>query len=147
MRVFSRHHMLGAVSIAILLMMTVACREDQQTSATPFGGPFTGSPTAAPGVSDRPEEVAVTISDGSFDTREIRLQEGTPTLMRVTNNDDQDYVLRIGDLVLDTALPAGETTDVGFTTPVAGEYQAVLLDGPDGEEQDSVLLNVAIPGR
>jgi hypothetical protein len=146
MKVSRLRHMLGVVCITGLLVVTAACREEQQTSATPFTGVFTGSPTAAPGVGDAPEEVHVTVSDASFDTREIRLQEGSPTMMHVTNDDDVDYVLRIGELVLDTPLPAGEVTTVSFTTPVAGEYQAVLLDSPGGNELDSVLVNVAQPG-
>jgi hypothetical protein len=129
------------VVIGIFVLAVVACRGDQ-TSSTPAGGPFTGSPTAAPALMGSQEEIEISITDGTFDTREIRLVADVATIMHITNNDDQDYVLRIGDLVVGEDIPAGQTTEINFTTPVASEYQAELLDGPGGEILDTVLVSV-----
>jgi hypothetical protein len=145
MRRFPAGRSLALAAVVVLLLTAVACRDDT-TSATPFGGVFTGTPTAAPGVSDSPEQLDVTISDGGFDVREIRVTAGVPTMMRVTNNDDRDYVLRIGNLVNEMDIPAGETVDVNFTTPVAEVTEAELLDGADGDQLDRAVLVIREPG-
>jgi hypothetical protein len=138
-------HQSMALVAVVVLMTAIACRDDT-TSATPFGGVFTGSPTAAPGLQDMPEQLDVTVSGGEFDVREIRVIVDVPTMMRVTNEDAQDYVLRIGNLVTETPLPAGETVEVNFTTPTADTYEAELLDGPDGDQLDRAVLVVRQPG-
>lgn len=145
MRRFSVGRALMLAAAAILMLTAVACRDDT-TSATPFGGVFTGSPTAAPGLMDSPEQLDVSISDGSFDVREIRVTAGVPTMMRVTNSDDREYVLRIGNLVTETEIPAGETVEVNFTTPAAEITEAELLDGPDGDQIDRAVLVIREPG-
>lgn len=132
--------------VATLVLLTAAGCRDDATSATPFSGVFTGTPTAGPLATDQPEQLDVTVSGGEFDTREIRVTVDVPTMMRVTNEDDRDYTLRIGNLVTETTLPAGETVEVNFTTPSAEVVEAELLDGPGGEQIDRTVLVIREPG-
>lgn len=132
--------------VALLSVLTaLGCRDDT-TSSTPFGGPLTASPTAGAAHSAEPEQIEITISDGDFDSREIRVVAQVPTMMRVTNEDDQSYVLRVGDMITETEIPSGETVDVDFSSDVPETYEAELLDGPDGEVVATTTFVVAEPG-
>jgi hypothetical protein len=144
-KVFNYHRMMVFISVALVLVVTGACRSEPEV-ATPFAGPFTGSPTAAPGVMVGQETVELTVSGGEFDAREIRIQQNVATMLFVVNEDDQAYVLRIGDLVVDMPIAAGETTEINFTTPIAEDYEAELLNGAGAETLDSIAVVVVPAG-
>ncbi len=93
------------------------------------------------------EVVDLLIEDGELQTEEIVLQEDEPTVLRVSNGDDQRYALRIGDLLTATELPAGEVTTVELTTPLPQEYVGELLTEEDEEVVDAVPVLVIAPGR
>lgn len=143
-----KHTLLKQVAVvaALLLLVTAVACSDDTVSATPFEGSLTASPTAGGAVSDLPEALAISVSDGSFDEAEINLTAGSPTQMMVTNEDDQDYYLRVDSLITDTLLPANQTVEIGFTTPSSDVYEAELLDGPDGEQVATTVMIVREPG-
>jgi hypothetical protein len=145
MKLFNYHRMTVFISLALVLIVASACRSEPEV-ATPFAGPFTGSPTAAPGVMVGQETIEVTVSNGEFDARELRVQQNVATMLFVNNEDDQEYVLRIGDLVVDMPIAAGGTTEINFTSPVAEDYEAELINGADQETLDSIALIVVPAG-
>ncbi len=99
------------------------------------------SPAAIASLPEDIEEASVTVANGMFGVDVIRLLEGVPTVLHVTNEDDRAYRLQIvEDLVTAAPIASNATTDIEFTTPNAGEFEGQLL--PD--EGDDVLDTVQV---
>ena len=92
------------------------------------------------------ETTGLAVLDGAFIGDELVLRQGVPTLLHVANGDDRDYLLRIGDLLTPTSLPANATTAVQFTTPTAETYEARLLDAETDEVVATLPVEVVLPG-
>lgn len=131
--------------IPLCLALLVACGDEECEVAKET----LNVPEVTTGASDElPEgiEVAtVEITDGAFSVDELLLQQAEPTVLDVVNNDDEDYTLRIGDLVGDTLIPAGASVEVEFTTPSAETYEGRLLSA-DGTVLSEMRVIVQAPG-
>ena len=128
------------------VLILAACRDDTADEVgDQIDSDVIGSPTAAPGLSEDIERVTIAISDGEFDVGQIELIEERPTVLTVENSDDVAYWLEIGDLVNGTEIPAGETVNVEFTTPVEDVYTGELLSEQGGEVLDEMDVEVIGP--
>lgn len=134
-----------AVVLCAVLLVAACGDDDNDQVADPVEGDVIGSPTAAAGLEEDIEEIAIEIEGGELVDDEIELTEGRPTVMRVTNQDDEAYVLVIDPLVSETTIPAGDDITIGFTTPAAETYTGELLPASGGEPLDTmrVLVNNA----
>jgi hypothetical protein len=134
-----------AVVVCAVLLVTACADDDDDDVADEIEGDVIGSPTAAAGLEEDIEEVSIEISDGELAEDEIELTEERPTVLRVTNHDDEAYVLRIDPLVTETMIPAGDAIAIEFTTPAAETYTGELLPESGDEPLDTmrVLVNNA----
>jgi hypothetical protein len=134
-----------AVVFCAMLLVT-ACQDDEADEvADSIEGDVIGSPTAAAGLEEDIEEVAIEIDDGNLVQDEIELTQERPTVMTVTNHDDVAYMLRIDPLVTDTAIPAGDAVSIEFTTPTVDEYTGELLPESGGDPLDTMSVQVTDP--
>jgi hypothetical protein len=134
-----------AVVFCAMLLVT-ACQDDEADEvADSIEGDVIGSPTAAAGLEEDIEEVAIEIDDGDLVQDEIELTQERPTVMTVTNHDDVAYMLRIDPLVTDTAIPAGDAVSIEFTTPTVDEYTGELLPESGGDPLDTMSVQVTDP--
>jgi hypothetical protein len=123
--------------------MLAACRDDSADEvADEVEGPPDASPTALGALPDDIEEASITVSDGGIEEDELELVKERPTILRVTNDDDVAYVLRINPLVNGETIAPGATTKVEFTTPVEGTYTGELLPVSGGDAVDTVTVEV-----
>lgn len=126
------------------MLLLVACQDDDDDNvADQIEGDVIGSPTAAAGLEEDIEEVAVEVSDGAFVDEGIELTEERPTVLHVTNHDDVAYVLRIDPLVNASAIPASDEVSIEFTTPVENTYTGELLPEGGGDSLDTMRVEVA----
>jgi hypothetical protein len=134
-----------AVVFCAMLLVT-ACQDDEADEvADSIEGDVIGSPTAAAGLEEDIEEVAIEIDGGDLVQDEIELTQERPTVMTVTNHDDVAYMLRIDPLVTDTAIPAGDAVSIEFTTPTVDEYTGELLPESGGDPLDTMSVQVTDP--
>jgi hypothetical protein len=134
-----------AVVFCAMLLVT-ACQDDEADEvADSIEGDVIGSPTAAAGLEEDIEEVAIEIGDGDLVQDEIELTQERPTVMTVTNHDDVAYMLRIDPLVTDTVIPAGDAVSIEFTTPTVDEYTGELLPESGGDPLDTMSVQVTDP--
>lgn len=92
------------------------------------------------------EEATLKIDGGTLDASQLRLQQGQPTTLHIVNGDNTAYRLKIEGLVIATAIPAGATTDVAFTTPKAGTYTGQLLAADNNSVLSEIQVTVQAPG-
>ncbi len=138
---FSFMRSLVIVFCAVLLV--AACQDDEADEvADQIEGDVIGSPTAAAGLEEDIEEVAIEIEDSELTEDEIELTEERPTVLRVTNHDDEVYMLRIDPLVTETMIPAGDEISIEFTTSAPEAYTAELLPEAGGESLDAMTVQV-----
>lgn len=108
------------------------------------------APQVAPGASNKlpqgTEEATLKIAGGAFGSGKLRLQQGQPTTLHIVNGDNTAYRLKIEGLVIATAIPAGATTDVAFTTPKAGTYTGQLLAADNNSVLSEIQVTVQAPG-
>lgn len=141
-----RRLILATGALLAAMMIATACTDDDTEVATdPVRDP-SASPTALAEVPASIEVAQVTIEDGSFDVDEIILQQGEPSILEVTNQDDRAYRLQIGDLLAPTDIPQGTTTRVEFTTPSSDQYEGELLASDGDDVVDDVLVTVMSGG-
>jgi hypothetical protein len=134
-----------AVVFCAMLLVT-ACQDDEADEvADSIEGDVIGSPTAAAGLEEDIEEVAIEIDGGDLVQDEIELTQERPTVMTVTNHDDVAYMLRIDPLVTDTVIPAGDAVSIEFTTPTIDEYTGELLPESGGDPLDTMSVQVTDP--
>jgi hypothetical protein len=134
--------------VALVLCMSlvfVACQDDNDEVADPIEGEVIGSPTAAAGLEEDIEEIALEIVDGALSEDGIELTQERPTVMTITNNDDVSYLFQIESLVTETPIPAGEMVSIEFTTPVSTEYAGELRPDGGGDPVDTVEVQVTDP--
>lgn len=131
-----------------VLLAGAACStgSDEVADDADTGAASSASPTAGAGVDEDVESVEITVADGEFSADQIEFQEDTPSILVVTNEDDQRYTLEIGDLVAGWQLVPTDTTTVEFTTPKSNEYEAQLLPEDGGEPLDTMTVVVQGPG-
>lgn len=134
--------------VAGALLAGAACStgSDEVADDQDTGAAASASPTAAGGVPEDVESVEIAIADGEFSDDQIEFQQDTPSILVVTNEDDQRYTLEIGDLVAGWQLVPSDTTTVEFTTPKANEYEAQLIPEAGGEALDTMTVVVEAPG-
>jgi len=135
--------MVALVCSAILLF--TACQDDTDEVAEQIEGDVIGSPEAANELEEDIEEISIEITDGELNEDGIELIEERPTVLRVQNNDDVAYVLRIDPLVAGAVIPAGDSISVEFTTPVQNEYTGELLPESGDEPLDTMTVEVLSP--
>ncbi len=126
-------------------LLFTACQDDNDEVAGELEGDVIGSPEAANELEEDIEELSIEITDGELSEDGIELIEERPTVLRVQNNDDVAYVLRIDPLVADTVIPANDSISVEFTTPVSNEYTGELLPETGDESLDSMTVEVLSP--
>lgn len=127
------------------VMLVAACMDDDDDVADEIEGDVIGSPTAAAGLEEDIEEVSIEITDGELSEDGVVLIEERPSILRVQNNDDVAYVLRIDPLVVGSVIPAGDSTSIEFTTPVSNEYTGELLPETGDEPLDTMTVEVISP--
>jgi hypothetical protein len=140
--------LVAARCLALVLCMSLvlaACQDDNDEVADPIEGEVIGSPTAAAGLEEDIEEIALEIEDGGLSEDGIELTQERPTVMTITNHDDVAYVFQIESLVNETPIPAGEMVSIEFTTPVSTEYVAELRPEGGGDPLDTVEVQVTDP--
>jgi hypothetical protein len=144
-----RMHLALVRSIAVILcamLLVSACQDDDADEvADQIDGDVIGSPTAAPGLEEDIEEVAIEISDGELVQDEIELTQDRPTVLSVTNHDEEAYVLKIDPLVTETMIPAGDQVSIEFTTPTADEFTGELLAESGDDSLDTMSVQVTDP--
>jgi len=137
----------AAAAIALLLAASVlACGDDDTEVARDPVRPSDASPTALAEVPGSVEVAQVTIDEGAFGVEEVVVQRLEPTIIRVDNQDDQAYRLRIDELLAPAEIPPGTVTDVEFTTPSEGRYDGALLAAEDDEVLAAIVVTVIAPG-
>lgn len=134
-----------SIVTSVLLVFSVACMgNDTEVAETDQG--VTASPTALAELPADIEVANITIKDGMFSVAEVIVQQGTPSILDVVNQDDRAYRLKIDDLVAPTDIAADATTRVSFTTPKVDRYQAELLASDSDDVLAQITLNVIGPG-
>ena len=131
-----------ALVVCVVLLVTASQDDDADEVADQIEGDVIGSPTAAAGLEEDIEAVSIEIEDGELAQDQIELTEERPTVLTVTNHDDESYMLRIDPLVTETLIPAGDELSIEFTTPATEEYTAELLHEAGGEPLDTMLVQV-----
>lgn len=103
------------------------------------------SPTAIAELPKDIEAAALTIEDGGFAAEDLYLLEDTPTVLHLTNRDEQGYRLLLTDLLAETEIPPATTLAIEFTTPNANVYEARLypLDGEEAIDTVRVVVRAA----
>lgn len=124
-----------------VVILAAACQDDDEV-ARQIEGDVIGSPTTAAGLEEDIEEASIEISDGAFVQDRLELVQDRPTVLRVTNNDNTAYVLRINPLLNESTVAAGNTVTIEFTTPVENTYTAELL--PEGGGEPLATMPVAV---
>jgi hypothetical protein len=153
MRIRTPLHLAIIALLTGAMLITAACGFGDDDSdntgevANERNQPYTGSPTALAERGEDTEEIKLAIEDGKFGEDEIELQEQHPSVIIVTNDDDTEYSLEIENLVANTAIPAGTTTNVGFTTPESGTYTATLTRTGSTDALDTMTVQVVSPGN
>jgi hypothetical protein len=138
----------GTTTVTLYLASGLADDEARGTAAAGMAGAAPTSGDSAPfeAVPAPLETTGLAVLDGAFLGDELVLRQGVPTLLHVANGDDRDYLLRIGDLLTPTPIPASATTAVQFTTPVVETYEARLLDAETEEVVATLPVRVVPPG-
>ncbi len=136
--------LIGILLAALVLLP--ACGDESEVAEERDAVPDT-TPVALDQLPEGVEVVDVVIQDGEFQTSEIILQEDEPTVLRISNQDDQRYALEIGDILTPTELAPGEVTDIEMTTPLPEEYVGELLTEDEEEVVDTIPVLVVAPGR
>lgn len=141
-----RMHLALIRSLAVVLcavLLVTACQDDEADEvAEEIEGDVIGSPTAAAGLEEDIEEVSIEIENGEFAEDEIELTEERPTVLRVTNHDDDAYMFQIDPLVTEMMVPAGDEISIEFTTPAPETYTGELLPEAGGEPLDTMTVQV-----
>jgi hypothetical protein len=136
----SRWLLLGPLLLISLLALVACGGEDEDETVTDPGRVIDVSPQAVDELPEDTEMATLEIADGAFVDDELLLLRGEPTILHVTNRDDQDYQFRIEGFVIAQAIPAESTTEISFTTPTTEDYTGELLDAED----DSVLDDIRV---
>jgi hypothetical protein len=140
--------LVAARCVALVLgasLVFVACQDDNDEVANPIEEDVIGSPTAAAGLEEDIEEIAIEIEDGELSEDGIELTQERPTVMTITNHDDAAYVFQIESLVNETPIPSGDTVSIEFTTPVSTEYVGELRPEGGGDPVDTVEVQITDP--
>lgn len=134
--------------IMVLLMAIAplaACGTDDEEVATDREEVPDLTPEAANELPEGVETLAIEIEGGAFSVEEIVLTQGEPTELVIANGDDEAYEFAIGDLVTPQEIPAGETVEIGFTTPDPDTYTGELLDS-EGDVVSELRVEVTGAG-
>lgn len=134
-----------AIVLAALLVLS-ACGDESEVAEERDAVPSV-TPVALDALPEGVEVVDVLIQDGEFQTDEIILQENEPTVLRISNQDDQRYALEIGDILTPAELEPNEVTTIEMTTPLPEEYVGELLTEDEEEVVDTIPVLVVAPGR
>lgn len=139
MKIGIRWGLLRILALMLAIAPLTACGSDEDEVATDREGVPEISPEAADELPEGVERVSIEIDNGAFGVEEISLHEGEPTQLVIVNGDDDAYVFAIEDLVAEQDIPAGETVEIGFTTPDAGTYTGELRD-----TEENVVSDVSV---
>ncbi len=132
--------------LPLTLFLLVGCGEEAKV-AEPRTAVPNASPTTLAELPNAIEAVEVTVSNGTFGVDQLTFQEDQPSILRVTNKDNNAYRLQIKpNLVAATAVAANKTTDIQFTTPKANTYEGDLLAADSDKVLDTVDIVVQSPG-
>lgn len=134
--------------IMVLLMAIAplaACGTDDEEVATDREEVPDLTPEAANELPEGVETLAIEIEGGAFSVEEIVLTQGEPTELVIANGDDEAYEFTIGDLVTPQEIPAGQTVEIGFTTPDPDTYTGELLDS-EGDVVSELRVEVTGAG-
>jgi hypothetical protein len=137
-------HGLVVLVASILILGGCGTTNDVATNLPPI------VPDASPqDLADVPqglEEASLTIEGGRFAQRELILQQNQPTVLHVANHDGRDYQLQITPNLVDpTAVAATTVTQIEFTDPDAGTYQAKLLQPDTGNILATLNVEIETP--
>lgn len=135
-----------SILLCLPVLLLMGCGEEEEVAENPVLIPDT-SPTAIADLPEEIEEATIEIASGEFGVDNLVLQEGAPTVLFVVNADDQPYRFQIvEDLLTATAIAAGTTTEINFTTPNAATYEGQLLGADTDEVLDTLDVVVQAPG-
>lgn len=133
---------LRIVALLFVMVPLVACGDEEEEVATEREEVPDVTPEAADELPPGVETAQLVIEDGDFGVDELILQRGEPTELKVVNRDDEAYEFSIGDLVTPQEIPAGETVEIGFTTPDADTFTGELVDPDDGSVLSEITVDV-----
>ncbi|HXH22653.1 MAG TPA: cupredoxin domain-containing protein [Dehalococcoidia bacterium] len=87
-------------------------------AASPTSAPAAASPTSAAGGTGN----SITIADFSYSPARITVRAGQPVQLTVTNGGQFPHTFTVDNLVDSGSLAAGQTRNVTFTPPAAGQF-------------------------
>ncbi len=134
------------IVLIALLVPLVACGNDEEEVANEREEVPELSPEASDELPEGVETLTVEIEGGVFTVDEIVLQRGEPTELQIVNRDDTDYEFGIEDLVTAQEIPAGQTDEIGFTTPDADTFTGELRDPEEGSVISELRVDVTAAG-
>jgi hypothetical protein len=92
------------------------------------------------------EKAKLTLKGGKFAESGLLLQQNQPTVLNIDNSDNQAYQLQfVPNLVGPTAIAAATTTQIEFTDPDRGIYEAQLLDPDTGQVMAKLTVEIETP--
>jgi hypothetical protein len=128
------------LALLSVILTLAACSSSEQLIARERQPAPRVTPTALATVPEGIEGTTLTITDATFETEQLLLQEDEPTVLTVVNRDNRAYCLLIEQLVDGQPIDAATTTHVNFTTPEVGPYAGQLLEAIS----DTVLASLRV---
>lgn len=135
---------LAILALSAGLLAACADDDDDDTDAEDLR-PITATPTAVAGLPEDMQETQLAVEGGEFEEDTLRVIVEQPVLLTVDNRDDETYTFVVDPIITETEIPAAAETPVNFNAPNQGEFEGQLLDA-DGEEVDTIIINVEGPG-
>jgi hypothetical protein len=144
-----RHRALLVLGLIILLTASLmlgvrANNEDVATNFTPIAPNVPAQDLNQ--VPEGLEAAQLTVGGGTFQENVLFIGQNQPTVLTIVNRDDQAYQLQIvPDLVGSTAIAAATSTEIEFTDPDPGVYEAQLLEPNTGQAVAKLTVEVETP--
>ncbi len=109
--------------------------------------PVAVTPNAVNKLPENINAVTITITNGTFGSSQIVLQQQGATVLHVVNKDAVVYQFQITpNLVVAKAIPASTTTDIGFTSSSAGDFTGQLLPEQGGGALATIDVRIQSAG-
>jgi hypothetical protein len=119
-----RYRALSVLAFTFVLVLAVACDEDEDGTVAVESTPAPFAPYTPQG--ERRIEEVVIYSD-RIEPRQVSFTAGAAAEIEVANRSDADCIFFVGDYVIDLPVPAGETAQMGLTVPEDRSDEVVTM--------------------